>query len=161
GASPQHGIGKQTLIEQTFGSPSTPHDIALSAVASGGGQLPYLDEIQRSFGRHDVSRVSAHQGRAVADAADALGARAFAVGNAVAFDGAPDLHTAAHEAAHAVQQRGSVQLRGGIDGGASDPHEQHADQVADKVVRGESAEALLEAYAGGVSGSTVVQRKPN
>jgi hypothetical protein len=51
-----------------------------------------------------------------------------------------------------VQQRGGVQLKGGIDSGASDPHEQHADQVADAVVHGRSAEALLDPYAQGSSG---------
>ena len=70
-----------------------------------------------------------------------MGAQAFATGNHVAFAGTPDLHTAAHEAAHVVQQRGGVHLKGGV-GEAGDTYEQHADAVADKVVRGESAEAL-------------------
>jgi hypothetical protein len=47
-----------------------------------------------------------------------------------------------------VQQRAGVHLQGGV-GKAGDPHEQHADAVADKVVRGESAEPLLDRYAGG------------
>src|SRR5262249_23052070 len=72
----------------------------------------------------------------------------FAVGNAVAFDGAPDLHTAAHEAAHVVQQRGGVQLKGGVNE-AGDEHEQHANQVADRVVAGSSAEDLLDRYTSG------------
>lgn len=77
-----------------------------------------------------------------------MGATAYATGNHVAFGGASDLHTAAHEAAHIVQQRACVHLQGGV-GKAGDAHEQHADAVADKVVRGESAERLLDAYAGG------------
>ncbi|TMQ15824.1 MAG: DUF4157 domain-containing protein, partial [Deltaproteobacteria bacterium] len=142
------GVGKHSLIEATFGSPSRPHDLVGDAVSNGGGQLPYLEEIQRSFGRHDVSGVSAHQGPAAGQAATALGARAFAVGNAVAFDGPPDLHTAAHEAAHVVQQRSGVQLKGGV-GEIGDPHEQHANQVADRVVAGSSAENLLDRYTSG------------
>lgn len=144
----QPGVGKHTLIEETFGSPSRPHDLVGDAVSNGGGRLPYLEEIQRSFGRHDVSGVSAHQGPSAGQAATALGARAFAVGNAVAFDGTPDLHTAAHEAAHVVQQRGGVQLKGGI-GEVGDAHEQHANQVADRVVAGSSAEELLDRYTSG------------
>lgn len=35
----------------------------------------------------------------------ATGAEAFATGNHVAFASSPSLHTAAHEAAHVVQQR--------------------------------------------------------
>jgi hypothetical protein len=46
-----------------------------------------------------------------------------------------------------IQQRGGVQLKGGV-GQAGDAHEQHADAVADKVTRGESAEALLDGYGG-------------
>lgn len=71
-----------------------------------------------------------------------MGAEAYATGNDVAFRASPDLHTAAHEAAHVVQQRGSVQLAGGV-GQAGDSYEQHADAVADAVVAGRSAEALL------------------
>ena len=68
------------------------------------------------------------------------------------------MHTAAHEAAHVVQQRAGVQLRGELDDGRGDPYEHHADAVADKVVRGESAEALLEPFAGR-GGAATVQRK--
>jgi hypothetical protein len=46
-----------------------------------------------------------------------------------------------------VQQRGGVQLKGGV-GQTGDAYEQHADQVADAVVRGESAEAVLDQHAG-------------
>jgi len=155
----QVGVGKHTLIERTFGRPSAAREIAAGAVAHGGGKLPYFDEIQRSFGRHDLSDVSAHQGPAVHEAAHALGARAFAVGNTVAFGDAPDLHTAAHEAAHVIQQRGGVQLSGGIDR-PGDMYEQHADAVADAVVAGQPAEHLLDRMAGSASGSRVVQRNP-
>jgi hypothetical protein len=68
------------------------------------------------------------------------------MGNDVAFGEAPDLHTAAHEAAHVVQQRGGVQLKGGV-GKDGDHYEQHADAVADAVVAGRSAEGLLTQVA--------------
>ena len=79
----------------------------------------------------------------------------------------PDLYTQAHEAAHGVQQAISgsgLQLKGGI-GEAGDQYEQHADAVAEKVIRGESAESLLDEVAGGptkvsagaVSGDAPVQ----
>jgi hypothetical protein len=89
-----------------------------------------------------------------------MGADAFAMGDHVAFAGAPDLHTAAHEAAHVVQQRAGVQLEGGV-GEVGDAYEQHADAVADLVVQGKSSEALLDRYAGGAgagSGSRAIQR---
>lgn len=68
-------------------------------------------------------------------------------GDDIAFRGQPDLHTAAHEAAHVVQQRTGVQLRGGV-GQAGDAYEQHADLVADAVVRGEPAAPMLDGLAG-------------
>ena len=92
-------------------------------------------------------------------------ASAFARGNDVAFGGTPDLHTAAHEAAHVVQQAGGVRLADGV-GREGDEHERHADAVADHVVRGESAETLLDGYTGGQAfagaapGSSAIQRKP-
>jgi hypothetical protein len=76
-----------------------------------------------------------------------MGAEAYATGSSVAFTGAPDLHTAAHEAAHVVQQRGGVQLKGGV-GEANDPYERHADAVADQVVQGKSAEATTRTEYG-------------
>ncbi|HEU5056071.1 MAG TPA: T6SS effector amidase Tae4 family protein, partial [Kofleriaceae bacterium] len=72
----------------------------------------------------------------------------------------PDLHTAAHEAAHVVQQRAGVHLSGGV-GAAGDSHERHADAVADRVVRGESAVDLLDQVAprGAAGQGDAVQRQ--
>ncbi len=122
---------------------------AAAAVGTSGppGRLPHLDAIQPLFGRHDVTSVRAYTDAAAARGAKAMGAEGFAVGDQVAFDGAPGLHTAAHEAAHVVQQRAGVALAGGV-GANGDPYERHADAVADRVVRGESAESLLDGMAG-------------
>jgi len=131
---------------------------AASGLASAGTSLPHLDAIQQSFGRHDVSTVVAHQGEQADAACDALGARAYAFGSEVAFGaGTADLHTTAHEAAHVVQQRAGVHLAGGV-GQAGDRYEQHADQVADLVVQGRSAEGLLDQMSPG-AGSAGVQRR--
>ncbi len=125
-----------------------------------GGPLPFRDQVQASFGRHDVGGIEAHVGGQAAAAAAAIGARAYATANSVAFGGPPDLHTAAHEAAHVVQQRGGVQLKGGV-GQVGDAYERHADAVADAVVRGDSAEALLDTMAGsGAAASPSVQSAP-
>ena len=129
-------------------------EIAAAGVSGAGERLPFLDVIQQSFGRHDVSGISAHTGPEADAASAAIGARAYATGSSVAFGGTPDLHTAAHEAAHVVQQRAGVSLKGGV-GQAGDPYEQHADAVADRVVRGESAEALLDGTRGGGGGGAV------
>lgn len=134
------------------------HAAARRGVAGGGGALPHLDSVQRAFGGHDVSGVQAHVGGQAREATRAMGASAYASGDHVAFGGSPDLHTAAHEAAHVVQQRADVSLPGGV-GASGDGYEQQADKVADAVVRGDSAEALLGPVAGGGGRGGAVQRK--
>lgn len=136
------------------------HEHAERGVKGGGGALPFGEQIQKSFGRHDVSNVQAYTGAEAKSATEGMGAQAYATGNKVAFGKSPDLHTAAHEAAHVVQQRGGVQLKGGV-GSAGDSYEQHADKVADAVVAGKSAEGLLDPMAGGGGGGGAVQKKDN
>ena len=132
------------------------HAAAAKGVEGSGGTLPHLGKIQASFGAHDVSNVQAHVGGAAAEASASLGAQAYATGNKVAFKESPSLHTTAHEAAHVVQQRAGVSLDGGV-GKVGDSYERHADQVADAVVQGRSAEALLGGSSGG--DSQAVQRE--
>lgn len=132
--------------------------VAARGVAGAGAALPHLDAIQRSFGDHDLGAVRAHVGGDAAVAAQAIGATAYATGVDVAFASAPDLHLAAHEAAHVVQQRAGVHLRGGV-GAAGDAYEQHADAVADRVVAGLPATDLLAALPRGQLGTANVQRK--
>ena len=134
------------------------HATAAAGFTAPASPLPHLATIQRAFGDHDVQHVTAHVGGAARTAATAIGADAYAMGHRVAFVAEPDLHTAAHEAAHVVQQRAGVQLHGGV-GAAGDVYEQHADAVADLVVRGESAAALLDAGPRGGAASAAVQRK--
>jgi len=89
-----------------------------------------------------------------------MGASAYATaGRVVLSDRGRDLHTVAHEAAHVIQQRGGVALKGGV-GEAGDAFERHADAVADKVVAGESAERLLDSMSGSGSSSGAVQLQP-
>jgi hypothetical protein len=136
------------------------HALAEAGTKGGGGSLPHLGAIQKSFGKHDVSGVQAYSGGAAAKAAEGMGAEAFATGNKVAFKGGTDVHTAAHEAAHVVQQRQGVSLSGGV-GKAGDGYEQQADKVADAVVAGKSAEGLLGGGGGGGGGAVQksVQKK--
>ncbi len=67
-----------------------------------------------AFGRHDISGIRAHTGPAAVDAAQAMGARAYASGDDVVRGDGADLHTQAHEAAHVIQQRGGVALEDGV-----------------------------------------------
>lgn len=115
---------------------------AAAGVRGSAGQLPFLEQIQRSFGHFDVRDVQAHVGGDAARANEAIGAQAYTMGDRVAFGRVPDLRTAAHEAAHVVQQKAGVQLQSGV-GRKGDLYERHADAVADRVVQGKSAEELL------------------
>jgi Domain of unknown function (DUF4157) len=158
--------GKQTLTESLVqrkesgtATSDDVHSAAQQGISGSGSSLPFASIIQRSFGGHDVGGIQAHTDQAARHANEEIGAQAFATGNHVAFRGSPDLHTAAHEAAHVVQQRAGVYMKGGV-GEAGDQYERHADAVADKVVAGESAESLISDMSGAPTGATAaVQRK--
>lgn len=137
---------------------SAVHSAAAAGLTGAGGRLPHLEQIQRSFEHHDVRGVRAHTDAAASAACEAIGASAFACGNDVALADT-SVHTAAHEAAHTVQQRRGVHLKGGV-GEAGDVHERHADAVADAVVAGRSAAALLDAMPSATGSPTAaLQRK--
>src|SRR6185503_10169410 len=88
--------------------------IATGGVSNAADRLPHVDRIQAAFGDHDVSHVRAAVGGDGGAAAQQMGARAYTIGDRVAFREAPDLRLAAHEATHVVQQRGGVQLKDGV-----------------------------------------------
>jgi len=132
------------------------HETASSGLSGTGGPLPHLDRIQASFGHHDVGGVRAHTDESAQQATTDLNARGFALGSQVAL-GRNDLFTAAHEAAHTVQQAGGLSLLGKR-GREGDAHERHADAVAAKVIAGTSAEGLLDVYTGGQPSSVASTR---
>lgn len=114
---------------------------------SGMSRMPFIRELQAAFGpRHDLGSLVAHTGDEATSTADTLGANAFASGSDIVFGKTPDLWTAAHEATHVVQQNAGIYPVDGI-GTADDSHEQRADAVADTIVSGGSAQALLADYA--------------
>jgi len=150
----QKMAGASTMVSQ-----SSEFETAAQGVSGAGGAFPFAAQIQESFGSHDIGGIRAHQGTEASQAASAIGAQAYAMGNNVAFQGATNLQTAAHEAAHVVQQRAGAQVSGGV-GSVGDRWEQHADQVAAAVVAGQSAEGLLNQVAsagGGAVASKAVQ----
>src|SRR5262245_32338007 len=161
GSSPGSAVGKATRVDapaepsiQRKPSSDAPtggadgHAIAARGVAGASSDYPHRQRIESLFGR-EVSAKAALGGDAT-EACAGLGAQAYTRGDQVAFaTGSPDLHLAAHEAAHTLQQSGGIQLAGGF-GQAGDEHERMADQAADHVVRGESGAHL---FAPGRSGS--------
>ena len=122
------------------------HASAQRGIATAASPLPHAEMVQRLFGRHDVSGIKAHTCADAAASAGAMGAKAYATGDHVVLGGGADLHTVAHEAAHIVQQRGGVQLKGSV-GEEGDAYERQADEVANLVVQGKSAEEVLDRCA--------------
>ncbi len=121
--------------------PASALEIAAKGVANADAPLPHLERIQRSFGEHDLGAVRTTVSPA---APDELDARAYTLGERIAFERSPDLRLAAHEAAHVVQQRAGVELADGV-GQSRDRYEREADAVADAVVAGRPASAMLGA----------------
>ncbi|MEE8058769.1 MAG: DUF4157 domain-containing protein [Pseudomonadales bacterium] len=143
----QRTIGNQAVIQLLDriqkASNEDIHKTAAAGVQGTGSTLPHLDKIQQSFGQHDIRGVQAFTGVKAATASKAIGAQAYTTGNKIAFSSpTPDLHTTAHEATHVLQQRAGVQLNGSV-GEVGDKYERHADAVADQVVKGQSAEGLI------------------
>lgn len=151
------GMPRYLRAERETPVRSAPHAADLLAIAAPEGAgptsaLPHLPRIQRSLGTHDVTGVRAQRDSSSAAACRELGARAFAIGTQVVFAREPDLHTAAHEAAHVVQQaRGASH--------AGEASERHANAVADAVVASRSAQGLLDAWPRSGAPSQVLMRK--
>ena len=127
------------------------HAIAAAGLTGAGRPLTHGKAIQQAFGHHDIRQMREYTGPTAQASVAALGAQAYSSNGRAAFAGSPDLYTQAHEAAHAVQQTAlgsGLQLTGGL-GAENDTYEQHADAVADAVVLGHSAEALLDQLADG------------
>ena len=121
-------------------------EIAAQGLQGPGQPLTHLDTLQRAFGRHDIRGMREHTGPDTALALEALGAEGYTRGGRMAIADTPDLYTQAHEAAHGVQQTAlgdRMPLPNGI-GVAGDRYERQADAVAQAVLRGESAQPLLD-----------------
>jgi hypothetical protein len=129
-----------------------------AASASTGASLPgpLMRKFESSLGA-DLSSVRVHTGGESATAANAVGARAYTVGQDIHFgagqydpSSAGGQHLLAHEVAHTVQQRGGTPTRQNkLE--VSQPHDTHeheADRAADAMVAGRSAEVTS---MGGVS----------
>jgi len=112
--------------------------------------VPLPDSVRRQFELSvgaDLSGVRIHTGAESADAADAVGAKAFTIGQNVHLGTAQyaptnptGLHLLAHEVAHTIQQRGvEPNPQGKLDvSSPDDAAEVEADDAADAMVSGGS-----------------------
>jgi hypothetical protein len=140
--------GRRTLTSRFASRAPSVEDIAAEGVAGAGAPLPYLTELKASFGRHAgaLDGATAHVGGAAGEAAGAIGARAYATGDRLGFESAPDRALIAHEAAHIVQQQAGVHRKAEL-GDETDELERNADDVGAAFAAGDSVEALLDPYA--------------
>lgn len=81
------------------------YEAANRGIRTQSAQLPYAAEIQRSFGRHDISGIQFHNGPAAAQSDHDIEAKTYATAGHVVSEGAISKHTAAHEAAHCITQQ--------------------------------------------------------
>jgi hypothetical protein len=137
--------------------PRAIHGAAKDGLVGASSPLPHVERIQASFGHHDISNVQTNVGGRARSASQEMGASAYASGSRIAFRSEPDLRLAAHEAAHVVQQAAGVELERGV-GKPGDTYERQADEVADAVVRGESAEPILDRTVGTPAPATAEQQ---
>ncbi len=123
--------------------------VAEQGTREDAAEFPHRESIERSFGAK--LSATAHTGGIAAGACEDLGAEAYTMGSSVVFgQQTPSLHTAAHEAAHVMQQRA---------GTTSASSEAEADAVADRVVAGQSAASMLPAANTGDVAAPAVQMK--
>lgn len=115
--------------------------VAKAGVSGAGGAVPHQTQMQAAFGT-SFANVQAHTGPQATAACDALGAEAYAMGNAVAFrDPNPGAGLVAHELTHTLQtgDAGGDQVQrkatGQADTGAL---EAQADRIGDQVAAGQA-----------------------
>ena len=137
--------------------------------AAGSNGAPLPAHLQRQFELStgaDLSSVRVHTGAASAQAAQAVGARAYTVGQDIHFGAGnyqPDdpfgMHLLAHEVAHTVQQQGGAATRQHKleVSTPQDAAEVEADRAADAMVSG--TPAVIAGAGGGVARK--VWRGPN
>ena len=122
-------------------------DVAARGFSGTAAPIPHIERLQPVFGDHDLRAIRSYSDQSAQRASNAIDAAAYTMDTRVAFrEPSPNLRTAAHEAAHAVQQSSGIQLFGGV-GRDGDRFELQAEAVADAVVSGRSAAPLLAEYA--------------
>jgi len=118
-------------------------DVVAAASSGSGAPLPtgIMRKFEESLGA-DLSGVRVHTDGASADAASAVGAKAYTVGNDIHFgaghydpSSTAGEHLLAHEVAHTVQQGGGVRYKLEVSA-PGDAHEVEADRAADAMVAG-------------------------
>jgi uncharacterized protein DUF4157 len=151
---------ERSLVARAAAGRAGPH----AAVSHAGGGHP-LDAATRAYMEprfgHDFSQVRVHTDAVASSTARAINARAYTAGHDVGFapgEYAPDSprgrRLIAHELAHVVQQRGTVDRAPAAVNSAGDRFEREASAAARRVVAGGPASVSP------ASGCAAIQREP-
>ncbi|MGW5365690.1 eCIS core domain-containing protein [Actinopolymorpha pittospori] len=137
--------------------PERSEDVAsLTTASARPGGLPHRDRLQRAFGAHDLAAIPATVSPEAAHAARRVHAHAFTLDGVVALPPNASVELAAHEAVHAIEDRG---------GRAAAGAEERADRLAARAVAGmEIAHELaspLTAVTRPPTGRPELHRAPN
>ena len=162
------------------------NQISKDGFQGSAGSVPFQKEMEAAF-QADFSHVQAYTKGAAADACAAMGAKAYTVGNQIAFrDANPTKETVAHELAHVIQQGGAGQrlvqakeTKGGslssmeeeahsaahaaANGGTATVSGQHAKRVMcedDELSEKEGVLGWLTSFFGGKDGDKEGERGP-
>lgn len=134
-----------TLATGSDSASLDPSTVARSGKEGSVGQLPYLSQLEQSFGR-SLGHINCHSGEKAQSAAGALRAHAYAHEGSVVVGDRSDLRTIAEETAHVLQMEGT-RGSGGPAGGITDPGsavEMEAGRAADTVASGGTVGHLSE-----------------
>jgi hypothetical protein len=161
--------GKRTLtqgiqLQRKAQGGATPEGDAATAEAGFSGEVsevPHRAKMEAAFGQ-SFAGVQAHTGPAASEAAQALDAQAYTVGDRVAFrDSNPDEKLVAHELTHVVQQGGGAAVMRKSLSEPGDALEQEAVQIADVVAAGGRVAAAGVLGGGGAAATISARRTPS
>ena len=147
------------VLGQALPSSGFPAQVQATISQLPATTLPHRERISAAFGDDQIADIKCHVGGPAGQLAAGLGAKALAVGEHIAFRNSPDLRTAAHEAAHVVQQRMGVPP-GGYVGRLGDRFEREADASASAVCHGEKAPIADDSLRAGSRISGAASREP-
>lgn len=129
--------------------------VAEGGLSGSSGILPYIDQLERSFGQ-PLGGIRAYEGPSAAEASEQLGAKGYATQGQVVLGKNANLRTVAEETGHALQQQNSVSSWWSQSHGITDPRgpvEADAKLAAENVVAGRAASVRMS------TGPSVIARE--
>lgn len=144
---PQSAPRRASQAPKSGSKGRTVEKVAEGGLSGSSGILPYIDQLEKSFGQ-PLGGIRAHQGPSAAEASEQLDAKGYATQGQVVLGKSADFRTVAEETGHALQQRNSVSSWWSQSHGITDPKgpiEADAKLAAENVVAGRPASVEMSA----------------